>query len=197
MRCAILVHALWFSSLAYADIDPEAATAQLHGRFQREWQDLIDALKWSGWRIQYRGTTYSGDLAVHLSGWRYFFDRGRLRCSIQTDEYMFCDNGASVAPQWTASEVSPGMSVERLIQLRRALGYPPLAIATTRDSGRAIVETVVSTRDAPSRTSRRYRAELTLTDKGFALGPPQRVEEYAETCVAVNGSESTHWTCRR
>lgn len=184
----IAILCLW-SSIARADIDSAAATASLRQRLNREWQAIVDADKAFGWRVVYRGTSVTGDWVIHLGGWRYFFKDGMVRCRLQTDQYMTCGSGDSVKPVWSVSGRTPAVTMATLRALHRGIwGGKDLA---------PVLETIVSTPDADTRTSRRYRATVTLTTTGFALGEPQLVEEYDETCYAIHGCHATHWSCTR
>lgn len=184
-------------------LEPADATEALRGRLRAEWQSLVDARHHGAWTLAYRGVRHTGDRVVALGGWTYFLAGERARCRIQGAEYLTCGTGDAEdlrgrrTPVWSAAPAAPS-TVASLRRAHRALWGKTLAIEIDPQGvGRATIETVVSTPAAATRTSRRYRAVVTVTAQGFAVGAPQLVEEYEETCHGVNGCHATHWTCTR
>jgi hypothetical protein len=86
------------------------------------------------------------------------------------------------------------MTLGLLRVLQRGLFGNSLAIDT---KGHAVIETIVSTPNAETRTSWRYRANATFSVDGFTIETPQLVEQYQETCYGVSGCYEMHWTCQR
>ena len=176
------------------------ATAQARARLDSEWTAVLAAEKTFGrWRVEYRQRAYDGDWVIRIGGWTYFVRRGELICRQQGTDFITCANGdfvelraARIARHAAATQPVLTLAVARA--LHRAIFGTTLAID---ERGRAVIETVVSTPAAAERTSRRYRVRARVTASGYELEAPQLVEEYAETCAAIHGCHSTHWTCRR
>jgi len=203
MRILSLLVLLVLAVPARAGIEPADATDAIRARLQIEWQALVAARHFGAWKVTYRGATYRGDHVVVMGGWTYLLAGDERRCQIQSDQYLTCGRGdfedirSRKAPVWSAAPV-PAQTVAALRRAHRALFDRTLAIDVDKQGGgHATVETVVSTPDGATRTSRRYRAAITLTARDFEVGEPQLVEQYAETCYGINGCHATHWTCTR
>ena len=175
------------------------ATAQVRAQLDSQWTAVLSADKTFGsWRVEYRERVYEGDWIVKIGAWTYFV-RGRgVVCRQQGSEYITCGKDDFVELR-TARIVRrpttpPPMTLAIARVLHRAIFGTTIAID---ERGRALIETTVSTPAAEQRTSRRYRVRARVTATGYVLEPPELVEEYAETCHAIHGCHSTHWTCRR
>lgn len=203
MRIISLLVLLVLAVPARAGIEPADATEAIRARLRSEWQALVAARHFGPWKLTYRGVTYRGDRVVELAGWTYFLAGDERRCQIQSGEYLTCGRGdfeqvvGRKTPGWSAAP-APAPTVAVLRRVHRALFGATLAIEVDKQGvGHATIDAVVSTPDAPARTSRRYRATVTLTARDFQVGEPQLVEQYAETCYGINGCHATHWTCTR
>lgn len=207
MRILPLLVLLMLAGTARADlpsgIAPADATEAIRGRLQNEWQSLVAARHLGAWSLVYRGVRHAGDRVVVMGGWTYFLAGAERRCQLQTDQYLTCGSGdfedirGRKAPVWTARPAA-APTVAELRAVHRALYGRTLAIELDKQGlGRASIETIVSTPAADRRTSRRYRAAITVTAQSFAVGAPELVEEYEETCYGVNGCHDVHWSCTR
>lgn len=184
------------STLAWAQ--PDKAAEQIRERLRSEWQSVVDAAKSVGWQVQVQGRRYEGDWVVHLGGWTYLFAQGTVRCRMSGSKYLSCDDKdfvetvtARIAIN-TDPQRAPTLADVRMLQ--RGIFGKGLAVGA---NGKAVIETIVSTPNAEIRTSRRYQASATFTERGFAIDAPRLVEAYREQCYAVHGCHTTHLSCVR
>lgn len=175
----------------------EEAARQIRERLQSEWQAVVDAEKSLGWQITAKGRRYEGDWVVRLGGWTYLFADGAVRCRISADD-LSCNNEDFVkvgdARIVIRSNAPREMRFANIRMLQRGIFGKALGVGA---DAKAEIETIISTPDAEQRTSRRYRAYVTFTTRGFAMDPPRLVETYREQCYPNHGCHSVHWHCSR